>query len=251
MRLGQGVVSLFVLGTLVFVLARLIGNPVDMMLPTETTLADREWMINKLGLDRPYYVQYGEFMWGLLRGDLGESIKFGKPVTELFLTFLPNTFRLGAVAITMAMVFGFSLGMLSAIHRGSAIDHAARAISVIGMSAPAFWVGLMLMLVFAVRLGLVPVARMGGLDSYILPGFTLSLFTLAGTARLVRSTMVEVLDSVPKCGGVEALPEECLAPSSDLRWEPSGGLVRRKCSDRIDLRLAGSGKTDLPGNYRT
>jgi peptide/nickel transport system permease protein len=187
--------TLFVLATLVFVLARLIGNPVDMMLPADATWGDREFLIHKLGLDRPWYVQYGEFMGGLLRGDVGDSIKFNQPVAQLFLRLFPNTLRLAAVTITMAMVLGFTLGMVSATHRGSFIDHFSRAASVIGMSAPAFWVGLILMLVFAVRLGLLPVAQMRGPESYILPGFTWSLFTLAGTARLVRSSMVDVLDS--------------------------------------------------------
>jgi len=195
MRLVQGIITLFVLATLVFVLARLIGNPVDMLLPSDATLAEREFAIHRLGLDRPYYVQYGEFMGGLLRGDVGDSIKFSQPVAELFFQRFPNTLKLATVVITIAMVLGFALGMVSATHRESLVDHFSRAVSVIGMSAPAFWVGLVLMLVFAVRLDLLPVARMGGPESYILPGFTWSLFTLSGTARLVRSSMIDVLDS--------------------------------------------------------
>jgi peptide/nickel transport system permease protein len=194
-RLGQGVIALFFLVTLVFVLARLIGNPVDMMLPSDATPADREAMIRKLGLDRPYYVQYAEFMGGVLKGDVGESFSLGKPVMELFLSRFPNTIRLATVAMTIAMVFGFALGVASGTHRGSPIDHLCRAVSVIGMSAPAFWVGLMLMLIFAVRLDLLPVARMEGPESYILPGITLSFVTLAGTARLIRSSMIDALDS--------------------------------------------------------
>jgi ABC-type dipeptide/oligopeptide/nickel transport system permease component len=195
MRLGQGIVTLFVLATLVFLLARIIGSPVDMMVSPDATLAEREAMIHKLGLDRPLEVQYGEYMRGLLSGDVGDSLKFGRPVSELFFQRFPNTVRLAAIAMAMAIGFGFTLGMVSGTRRGSPIDHFSRAVSVIGMSAPAFWVGLMLMLVFAVRLGLVPVARLGGPESYILPAFTLSFGTLAGIARLVRSSMVEVLDS--------------------------------------------------------
>jgi peptide/nickel transport system permease protein len=195
MRLGQGAVALFILATLVFLLARVIGNPVDMLLPDDALPKEREAMIHKLGLDQPLYVQYGEFMGSLLRGDVGVSIAFGRPVAELFFERFPNTLRLATVAIAIALVFGFTLGMVSATHRGSPIDHFSRAVSVIGMSAPSFWVGLMLMLIFAVWLGLVPVARVGGPDSYILPGFTLSFVTLAGIARLVRSSMIDVLDS--------------------------------------------------------
>ncbi len=194
-RLGQGMITIFLLVTFVFLLARLIGNPVDMLLPDDTTWEQREYMIHKLGLDRPLYVQYGEYMGGLLRGDVGDSIRFGRPVAELFLQRFPNTLRLAAVALTIAMVFGFTLGMVSGTHRGSFIDRLSRAVSVIGMSAPRFWVALMLMLIFAVQLDLLPVARMEGPASYVLPGFTWSVFLLAGTARLVRSSMVDVLDS--------------------------------------------------------
>jgi ABC-type dipeptide/oligopeptide/nickel transport system permease component len=195
MRLLEGLVSLFVLATLVFILARLIGNPVDMMLPGDASWDERERMIHDLGLDRPIYEQYVEFMGGLLTGDLGESIKFKRPIMELFLLYFPNTFKLALVTLAMAFVLGFALGMLSAIHRGSPIDHFSRVVAVIGQSAPVFWIGLMLMLLFAVNLKILPVARMGGWDSYILPAFTSSLFTLAGTARLLRSSMLEVLDT--------------------------------------------------------
>jgi peptide/nickel transport system permease protein len=194
-RALQGVLTLFALVTLVFMLARLIGNPVDRLLPPDATSEEREYLIHELGLDRPAYVQYAEYMGDVLRGDLGDSLKFKQPVAQLFLQFFPNTVRLATVAILIALVFGFALGMVSATHQGSLIDHISRAVSVIGMSAPAFWVGLMLMLIFAVRLGLVPVARMEGSTAYILPAFTLSFPTLAGIARLVRSSMVEVLDS--------------------------------------------------------
>ncbi len=194
-RLLQGIVTLFFLATLVFLLARLIGNPVDMMLPPDATWAEREYMIEKLGLNRPLYVQYAEYLGNLLRGDVGRSIKFSEPVTELFISRFPNTVKLAVVAILIAVVIGFALGMAAATHRGSFIDHFSRGLSVIGMSAPAFWVGLMLMLIFSVQFSLLPVARMEGPSSYILPGFTLSLFTLAGIASLVRSSMIEALDS--------------------------------------------------------
>jgi peptide/nickel transport system permease protein len=194
-RVLQGIVTIFVLTTLVFLLARLIGNPVDMMLNPDATLAQREAMIHSLGLDRPLYVQYGEYMWGLLRGDVGHSIKFRRPVVKLFFQRFPNTVALAVVAVTMAMVLGFAMGMVSGTHRGTTVDYFSRAVSVVGMSAPAFWVGLMLILVFAVHLRLVPVARMVGPASYILPGFTLSFFLLAGTARLLRSSMIGAMDS--------------------------------------------------------
>jgi len=194
-RFFQGIITLLILATIVFILARLIGSPIDMLLPPDATLEQRQHIIQKLGLDQPLYVQYGKFIGDLLRGDLGDSFIFGKPVVELFLKRFPNTLRLAIVSVTIAMVFGLQLGVLSGTHRGSLIDRFSRVVSVIGMSAPSFWVGLMLMLIFAVQLRVLPVARMGGPDSYILPGLTWSFLLLAGTARLVRSSMIEVLDS--------------------------------------------------------
>jgi ABC-type dipeptide/oligopeptide/nickel transport system permease component len=194
-RIGQGIITLFVLVTLVFVLGRLIGNPVDLLIDPDATPEYREYLINKLGLDRPYYVQYVEYLSGLLQGDVGDSIAWSRPVAELFAERFPNTVKLALVAMTMAVVFGFTLGMVSGTHKGAAIDQISRAVSVIGMSAPNFWIGLMLMLIVGVQLRLLPVARMEGPASYILPALTLSFFTLAGLARLLRSTMIEVLDS--------------------------------------------------------
>ena len=194
-RLRQGAITLFVLVTTVFLLARVIGTPVDMMLPAEATMAAREETIHRLGLDRPLHEQYIEYMKGLLTGHVGESISLQRPVTELFFQAFPNTLKLAAVTVVMALVLGFMIGVISGTHRGSMLDHTLGLVAVIGVSAPSFWVGLILILIFAVHLDLLPVARMGDWDSYILPAFTWSLFMLAGTARLVRSSVIEALDS--------------------------------------------------------
>jgi peptide/nickel transport system permease protein len=194
-RLIEGVVTLIFLTTIVFLLARLIGNPVDMMLRPDATDAERQAMIHTLGLDRPLIAQYLDYMFGLLRGDVGFSIGFQQPVAQLFFERFPATLKLAGVAVFMGLVLGFALGMVSGVNRGKPIDRLSGAISTIGMSAPSFWVGLMLMFVFAYHLGIFPVARMTGPASYILPGFTLSFYLLAGTARLLRSSMIESLDS--------------------------------------------------------
>jgi ABC-type dipeptide/oligopeptide/nickel transport system permease component len=194
-RIWQVIITLFVLATMLFILTRLIGDPVDMMLPSDASPSEREYLVHKLGLDQPYYVQYTTYMVSLLRGDVGDSLKYNAPVAELFFERFPNTIRLAVVSIVIAMVLGFTLGMASATRRGTLIDQIARAISVIGMSAPHFWLGLIFILVFAVQLRLLPVARMEGPQSYILPALTWSFFLLAGTARLVRSSMIEALSS--------------------------------------------------------
>jgi peptide/nickel transport system permease protein len=194
-RLIQGLITLFVLATFVFVLARLIGDPVSLMLPDNATAEMKEMMTRRLGLDQPYYIQYGEFILALIKGDFGHSFKFDQPVLDLFLQFFPNTLKLVAVTFTIAMVFGLTMGLVSGTHRNSFVDHITQGLSVVGMSAPTFWVGLMLVLLFSVKLGVLPVARMSGFKSYILPAFTWSLFLLAGTARMVRSTIIDALDS--------------------------------------------------------
>ncbi|MEJ0011201.1 MAG: ABC transporter permease [Bauldia sp.] len=194
-RLIQGVITLLVLATTVFVLARIIGNPVDMMLPSEATPDAREAMIHRLGLDEPYYVQYLRYIGGILHGNLGDSIKYNQPVLTLFAQSFPNTLKLAVVAMVFALIVGFAFGIAAATYRGTIIDSLTRVISVFGMSVPAFWAGLMLMLIFSVRLRLLPVARIEGPQSYVLPALTWSLFLLAGIARLVRSSMIEVMDT--------------------------------------------------------
>lgn len=194
-RFIQTLISLLILATVIFVLARVSGNPVDLMLPQYASEEDREHMIKQLGLDRPYHIQFYEFITSALRGDMGNSIRFGRPTTELFMERLPNTLRLSGVALLFAFGIGIPLGILAGSKRGTQADSFARGVAVIGIAAPSFWVGLVLMNIFAVHLGLLPAARMGGIEHYILPGFSLSLFALAGTTRLLRSSVIENLDS--------------------------------------------------------
>jgi peptide/nickel transport system permease protein len=194
-RIGQGLLTLLVLATLVFIFARLLGNPVDVLLPAESKPVERQYMLERLGLDRPYYEQYLGFLGGLLHGDVGTSINKNRPVAELFFTYFSNTVSLTLAAMAIAVVVGATLGIVAALYKGTVLDHGLMVFSVVGMSAPSFWVALLLVLVFAVKLGLLPVARMGGIDSYILPALTLSLPALAGISRLVRSSMLETMGS--------------------------------------------------------
>ncbi len=194
-RFLQGIISLFILTIVVFILARVTGNPVDLLLPPEATLEDREIMMRQLGLDKPYPVQFYEFITSVVRGDLGESIRFGRPCFELVMERFPNTLRLIGVAFVFALAVAIPLGVVAGSHQGSLIDSAARLMAVVGIAAPSFWLGLVLMQIFAVQLEILPAARMGGINHYILPGITLSAFLIAGMTRLLRSSMVEVMDS--------------------------------------------------------
>ena len=194
-RAIQGIIALFVLSTLVFILARATGNPVDLLLPSDATEEDRAHVIHQLGLDKPYHIQYWEFISNALQGDMGESIKYGRSTTELFFERLPNTLKLIAVGFVFAFLIAIPLGVIAGSRRGTTIDSLARLIAVIGIAAPNFWVALVLMQIFAVQLGVLPSARMGGFDHYILPAFSMSFFVIAGMVRLLRSSMIEVLDS--------------------------------------------------------
>jgi peptide/nickel transport system permease protein len=194
-RALQGLVLLVVLALVVFALARLSGNPADLLLPEDATREDRAHLLRALGLDRPTHEQLYLFLRGAVRGDLGQSIRYRKPAVEVFLDRLPNTLRLVPLALVGAVVVAIPLGVLAAVRRGTFLDRAAGAIAVLGIATPSFWLGIVLIYIFSIHLGLLPSSRMGGARHYILPAVTLGAFLVAGMMRLVRSSVLEVLDS--------------------------------------------------------
>jgi peptide/nickel transport system permease protein len=194
-RLLQGVVLLFVLALVVFALARVTGNPADLLLPEDATADDRAHLLRALGLDRPVHEQLVNFLSGAVRGDLGVSIRYRKPAVEVFFERLPNTLMLVPLALVVAIVVSIPLGLLAAVYRGTFIDRVCSGIAVLGIATPSFWLGIVLIYVFSIQLGLLPSARMGGPTHYILPTITLGAFLVAGMMRLVRSSVLEILDS--------------------------------------------------------
>jgi len=155
----------------------------------------REIMAAKLGLDRPLYEQYAKYIGQLARGDLGQSVRTGIPVTEILAERLPATFQLGLFALIFAVSLSIPLGVLGAVYRDTPIDWLSKVVAFLGQSMPPFWLGIMLIILFAVFWGIVPPAGKLGPSSYILPGFTLGWAVMAGMVRLVRSSMLDVLDS--------------------------------------------------------
>ena len=194
-RLLQGTVLLAVLALVVFALARVTGNPADLLLPEDATREDRAHLLRALGLDRPIHEQLVLFLGGALRGDLGYSIRYRKPAVEVFLERLPNTLKLVPLALVGAVAMAIPLGVLAAVRRGTLIDRACGAIAVLGIATPSFWLGIVLIYVFSIKLGWLPSARMGGPGHYVLPAVTLGAFLVAGMMRLVRSSVLEILDS--------------------------------------------------------
>lgn len=191
----QTLVSMLVVVSIVFILTRLSGNPVHLLLDVNASQRDYEILTRHLGLDQPLPVQYGIYVKNIALGDFGSSILTRRPVTEHIWERLPATIELGFVAMLLSLLIGIPLGMYSAVHRGGIMDRGARVFAVLGQSMPTFWLGLMLILFFAVVLGVLPAGGRGGLQHLILPAFTLGYFTSAAILRLTRSSMLEVLGS--------------------------------------------------------
>ncbi len=196
-RLVQCLVTLLVISLLVFALARLTGNPLDVMLPIDASAEIQDEMSRELGLDQPLYVQYARFVQRLLYADLGTSIRTRKPVTDLIGQRLPNTLKLVSLSTVMALLIALPLGVIAATRKGGLWDLGARTVALFGQSVPTFWAGIVLISVFAVDFDVLPAGRKEGIESYILPAVTLGLFgfMLAGVVRLLRGSMLDVLDS--------------------------------------------------------
>jgi ABC-type dipeptide/oligopeptide/nickel transport system permease component len=194
-RVAQSVLLLFVLALIIFALARVSGNPADLLLREDATQEDRAHLLRALGLDRPVHEQLYLFLVGAVRGDLGESIRYRKPAAEVFFERLPNTLQLLPLAMVGALVVAIPLGVLAAVYRGTIVDKISGAVAVLGIATPSFWLGIVLIYVFSIKLGLLPSSRMGGPSHYVLPAITLGLFLVAGMMRLVRSSLLEVMGS--------------------------------------------------------
>jgi peptide/nickel transport system permease protein len=194
-RLLQSLVALALLSVVVFVLARATGDPLHMILPMSATEEDYANARAYLGLDRPYLQQYLSFVGRAVTGDFGMSIRARRPVSELIRDRLPNSLKLAAFAMGVSLAMAFPLGVMAAVKKGTGVDRAAQVVAVLGQSLPTFWVAIVLIEVVAGRLQWLPAGGISGLSSYILPGFTLGWFVVAGMMRLLRSGMLEVLDS--------------------------------------------------------
>ena len=195
-RLAQSLVALAILSVVVFILARATGDPLQLILPMSATPEDYAEARRYLGLDRPYIEQYLSFVGRAVTGDFGVSLRARRPVVELLQERLPNSLRLAAFAMGVSLSIAFPLGVLAAVKKGTGLDRAAQVVAVLGQSLPTFWVSIVLVEVVAGRLQWLPAGgNEGGLASYVLPGLTLGWFVVAGMMRLLRSGMLEVLDS--------------------------------------------------------
>ena len=205
----QSVLALWVMSIVVFGLARISGNPLDVLLPLEAGPEEYAVVAHHWGLDKPLYVQYLVFVRNALRGDFGKSWLWqGYTVMSLVRDRLPATLELAGLALAISVVIALPIGVISAVMKDSPIDSVAKIIALLGQSMPAFWLGIVLMWIFAVQLGWLPPSGRGGISSLLLPAITLGWFQVAAMMRLVRSSMLEVLDSeFVKLARIKGLPE--------------------------------------------
>jgi peptide/nickel transport system permease protein len=207
-RVLQAFATLLALSAGVFFAVSLTGDVVSFLSSPQDTPEEVAMLRRSLGLDKPVHVQYGIFLQNLLQGDLGHSWTWGRPARDLLLERFPNTLKLAGVGFLLTLVIGIPLGIMSAVKRDSILDRAGMFLAILGMAAPQFWVGIMLILLFGAFLGWLPTFGMGGVSHYILPALALSLFLIAGMVRLTRSSMLEVLDAeYIRFARVKGLPE--------------------------------------------
>jgi len=205
----QSLLALWVMSVVVFGLARISGNPLDVLLPLEAGPKEYAVVAHHWGLDRPLYVQYGVFLGNALRGDFGNSWLWqGHSVMSLVAQRLPATLKLAGLALAISLLIALPIGVLAAVMRDTPVDSMAKTVALLGQSLPAFWLGIVLMWIFAVKLGWLPPSGDQGIQSIILPAITLGWFQVAAVMRLVRSSMLEVLDSeFVKLARIKGLPE--------------------------------------------
>jgi peptide/nickel transport system permease protein len=208
-RLLQGVLVMLVVGFIAFSLFNFVGDPVSLMLPPEATQLDREQMRAALGLDKPFYVQFGTFLENAVQGNFGISLRLGRPVSALLVERLPATLELAITAAIIGLSVGIPVGVYTALKRHSWVSRAMLTLSLVGVSLPNFLIGIFLILIFAVWLGWLPSFGRGdtvqiglwstgllttsGLKALILPAITLGFFPMTLVMRLVRAEMLEVL----------------------------------------------------------
>jgi len=192
-RLVRMLVALWSVVTVVFIVMRLSGDPVPLLLPPDAPIAEMERLRTEMGLDRPIYVQYGVFVRQALKGDFGRSIHFRTAAMNVVWERVPATLELAFASFLCAIVVAIPAGVLSAIKRGSSYDNIVMGVALVGQAAPTFYIGIMLILVCSLWLGLFPTSGRGEWRHLVLPAVTLGAFAMASIARITRSAVLEIL----------------------------------------------------------
>jgi peptide/nickel transport system permease protein len=217
-RIAQGFLVIFGVTVMVFVFTRMVGDPVKVMLPLEASPQERAAFKHQLGLDRSIPVQFASYVGDLARGDLGTSLWQRRPAIDIVLEALPRTLELVLAAIALAVLLAIPLGVLAALRPGRTLDRVAVVLSLAGLSIPQFWLALLLILVFAVRIRLFPTAGMGGPEHLVLPMLALALPALGRIAMIVRSSMIDELNQqYVKTADAKGLPRRRIVGVHALR----------------------------------
>ncbi len=206
-RLWHGAVVIFGVTVLVFVVTRLVGDPVKVMLPLEATVEQRAAFEKQLGLDRPIWIQFVDFAGGLTRLDFGDSLWQRRPAMRIVFEKLPLTLELALLGIGLAFVLSLPLGIIAALRPGGLSDRATVVVSLIGLSVPQFWLGLLLIVLFSVQLGWLPTSGIATPAHAVMPVVTMALPALARLVMIVRSSMIDELNQqYVKTGFAKGLP---------------------------------------------
>jgi peptide/nickel transport system permease protein len=192
-RFGNALIVLMCVATIVFFLARVTGDPLAIMLPPNATAEQEAQLRLALGLGDPVWVQFGRYIWGLAQLDLGQSLFFHVSALDIILEKLPATALLAAGAICFALVVAIPSGIYAALNRGKAGDTATMSAIVLAQCMPAFWLGILMILLFSVTLRWLPASGMGTWAHLILPSITLGVYSTAIISRLLRSSLIDVL----------------------------------------------------------
>jgi peptide/nickel transport system permease protein len=223
-RIGSAALVVLGVCTLVFLLIHLVpGDPVEAMIGENARPADRAALRAALGLDLPLWSQYVDYLDGLLRFDLGSSFQRRRPVSDLLAERIPATLQLALAALILAVALAVPLGVLAARNRGGLLDGGTMGLSLLGISIPNFWLGPVLILVFSLGLGWTPVSGREGISSLVLPAVTLGTGAAAVLARMVRSSVLEVLgEDYVRTARAKGLPEALVLRRHALRnaWLP-------------------------------
>ena len=173
-RIGQTAVTAVFVSMIVFSLARVTGDPTILLLPSEATEQDRNFFRNQLGLDKPLHEQYLTFLGRVLEGDMGNSFRYREPALDIVMARLPATLELAAVSMLFAIIIALPIGILAAVRRDSWIDTIARWFATLGQATPTFWLGLILMIVFGLQLGWLPISGTGSWEHFVMPAVVLA-----------------------------------------------------------------------------
>jgi ABC-type dipeptide/oligopeptide/nickel transport system permease component len=192
-RLARALVAVWLVSTVVFVVMRLSGDPVPLLLPPDAPRSEYARVAKELGTDRPLPVQYLVFLGNVAHGDFGRSIHFREPAMRVALGYLPATAELGLTAFALAVLVAVPVGVVSAVRRNTIVDHAVMGVALVGQSAPTFFLGILFILTLSLQAGLLPTSGRGEWRHLVLPALTLGAFAMASIARLTRSALLDVL----------------------------------------------------------